>query len=59
MIGSNMAIGASVMHVFLWYGKDILAVINKYRVGTLSHLYHEWLKVPPSMEKRMIPTTKR
>ncbi|KAF9002895.1 peptide transporter MTD1 [Cyathus striatus] len=32
-IGANMAIGATIMHVILWYGKDIIEVIKKYRAG--------------------------
>lgn len=35
-IGSNLAIGATVMHVILWYGKDIIEVIRKYRVSESS-----------------------
>jgi hypothetical protein len=31
-IGSNLAIGATIMHVIVWYGKDIIDVIKKYRV---------------------------
>ncbi|KAG6860795.1 hypothetical protein C0995_007505 [Termitomyces sp. Mi166 len=32
-IGSNLAIGATITHVGLWYGKDIVDVIRKYRAG--------------------------
>ncbi|KAG6885082.1 hypothetical protein C0993_006043, partial [Termitomyces sp. T159_Od127] len=32
-IGSNLAIGATIMHVVIWYGKDIVDVIKKYRAG--------------------------
>ncbi|KAH9476518.1 Oligopeptide transporter 2 [Psilocybe cubensis] len=32
-IGFNLAIGATVTHVFIWYGKDIVEVIRKYRAG--------------------------
>ena len=32
-IGANMAIGATITHVFVWYGKDIINVIKKYRVS--------------------------
>lgn len=35
-IGNNLAIGATVMHVFLWYGKDIIEVIKKYKVANPS-----------------------
>ena len=32
-IGANMSIGATIMHVLLWYGRDIIQVIRKYRVS--------------------------
>ncbi|KAG5728413.1 Oligopeptide transporter 3 [Termitomyces sp. T112] len=32
-IGSNLAIGATIMHVAIWYGKNIIEVVNKYRAG--------------------------
>ncbi|KAJ7760820.1 peptide transporter MTD1 [Mycena maculata] len=32
-IGANLSIGATIMHVLLWYGKDILEVIRLYRAG--------------------------
>ncbi|KAJ3513897.1 hypothetical protein NLJ89_g2699 [Agrocybe chaxingu] len=32
-VGWNMAIGATVTHVLLWYGKLIIEVIHKYRAG--------------------------
>ena len=32
-IGGNLAIGATITHVFIWYGKDIVEVIRKYRVS--------------------------
>ena len=35
-IGANMAIGATVTHVLLWYGKDIIEIIRKYRVSFFS-----------------------
>lgn len=38
-IGANMAIGATVMHVLLWYGKDIIENIRKYRVSFFSFLW--------------------
>lgn len=31
-IGHNLAIGATIVHVLLWYGKDIVEVVKKYRV---------------------------
>lgn len=32
-IGHNLAIGATITHVLIWYGKDIIEVIRKYRVS--------------------------
>ena len=32
-IGSNLAIGATIVHVFLWYGRDIIDMIRKERAG--------------------------
>ncbi|KAF8890828.1 peptide transporter MTD1 [Gymnopilus junonius] len=32
-IGANLSIGATIMHVILWYGKDIVDIIRKYRAG--------------------------
>ncbi|KAJ7093296.1 peptide transporter MTD1 [Mycena belliarum] len=32
-IGTNLSIGATITHVILWYGKDILEVIRRYRAG--------------------------
>ncbi|KAF7307899.1 hypothetical protein MKEN_01150600 [Mycena kentingensis (nom. inval.)] len=32
-IGTNLAIGATLTHVFLWYGKPIKEVIQRYRAG--------------------------
>ncbi|KAF7341740.1 Oligopeptide transporter 3 [Mycena sanguinolenta] len=32
-IGTNLSIGATITHVVLWYGKDIIEVIKRYRAG--------------------------
>ncbi|KAK7046341.1 peptide transporter MTD1 [Favolaschia claudopus] len=32
-IGTNLSIGATITHVVLWYGKDIIHVIKRYRAG--------------------------
>ena len=32
-IGWNLAIGATITHVIIWYGKEIIEVIKKYRAG--------------------------
>ena len=37
-IGSNLSIGATITHVLLWYGKDIIGVIRNYRVS-FSYLF--------------------
>ncbi|KAJ7890176.1 peptide transporter MTD1 [Mycena olivaceomarginata] len=31
-IGTNLSIGATITHVVLWYGRDIVEVIRRYRV---------------------------
>lgn len=37
-IGYNMSIGATVSHVLVWYGKDIIEIIKKYKVSFSSFL---------------------
>lgn len=32
-IGGNLAIGATISHVLIWYGKEIVEVVRKYRVS--------------------------
>ncbi|KAJ3542748.1 hypothetical protein NMY22_g3390 [Coprinellus aureogranulatus] len=32
-IGHSLAIGSTITHVFVWYGKDIIECIRKYRRG--------------------------
>ncbi|KAJ7764345.1 OPT oligopeptide transporter protein-domain-containing protein [Mycena metata] len=32
-IGTNLSIGATITHVVLWYGRDIIEVIRRYRAG--------------------------
>ncbi|KAF8234949.1 peptide transporter MTD1 [Tricholoma matsutake] len=44
-IGSNLAIGATLTHVMVWYGKDILQVIKKYRAGENYDPHLEKMKV--------------
>lgn len=34
-IGANLAIGATIVHVIIWYGKDIIAAIKKERSGEI------------------------
>ncbi|KAH6893967.1 peptide transporter MTD1 [Coprinopsis sp. MPI-PUGE-AT-0042] len=43
-IGANLAIGATVTHVLLWYGKDIIEVIRKYRAGEAYDPHHAKMK---------------
>jgi len=35
-ISSNLAIGATISHVLLWYGKDIIESIRQHRVSSFS-----------------------
>ncbi|KAF7421318.1 hypothetical protein PC9H_011840 [Pleurotus ostreatus] len=44
-IGANLAIGATITHVVLWYGKDILKVIRNYRDGENADPHYEKMKV--------------
>nr|AUB29454.1 oligopeptide transporter [Flammulina velutipes]QED11046.1 oligopeptide transporter 2 [Flammulina velutipes] len=48
-IGDNMAIGATITHVFIWYGKDIINVIKKYRAGETYDPHLEKMKVYPEV----------
>lgn len=34
-MGHSLAIGATITHVFLWYGKDIVEVIRKHRASSI------------------------
>ena len=43
-IGFNMSIGATIMHVLLWYGKDIIKNIKRYRVSPFFFLLRAWQK---------------
>ena len=44
-IGSNLAIGATIVHVFLWYGRDIIDMIRKERAGISVDPHREKMKV--------------
>ncbi|KAJ7599039.1 peptide transporter MTD1 [Mycena floridula] len=44
-IGANFAIGATITHVFLWYGKEILEVIRKYRNNESYDPHYEKMKI--------------
>ncbi|KAF9039845.1 peptide transporter MTD1 [Panaeolus papilionaceus] len=48
-IGFNMAIGATVTHVFIWYGKEIIEVIKKYRAGETYDPHLAKMKVYPEV----------
>jgi hypothetical protein len=32
-IGTNLSIGATITHVLVWHGKDIVRVIKQFRVS--------------------------
>ncbi|KAK0199297.1 peptide transporter MTD1 [Desarmillaria ectypa] len=48
-IGSNLAIGSTIMHVVLWYGKDIIQVVKKYKNGESYDPHLEKMKVYPEV----------
>ncbi|KAF6763837.1 peptide transporter MTD1 [Ephemerocybe angulata] len=48
-LGGNMAIGATITHVFVWYGKDIIEVIKKYRRGETYDPHLEKMQVYPEV----------
>ncbi|KAJ3513900.1 hypothetical protein NLJ89_g2700 [Agrocybe chaxingu] len=48
-IGFNLAIGATITHVILWYGKDIIEVIRKYRAGENYDPHLAKMKVYPEV----------
>jgi OPT family small oligopeptide transporter len=48
-IGGNLAIGATIMHVIVWYGKDIIEVIKKYRAGESYDPHLAKMKVYPEV----------
>ncbi|KAL0953014.1 hypothetical protein HGRIS_007218 [Hohenbuehelia grisea] len=48
-IGSNLAIGATLTHVAVWYGKDILQVIKNYRNNENDDPHYEKMKVYPEV----------
>lgn len=54
-IGGNLAIGATISHVLIWYGRDIVEVIRKYRVSekmsgqyASAECYPGWGKLRPA-----------
>uniref|UniRef100_A0A8H7XV56 Peptide transporter MTD1 n=1 Tax=Psilocybe cubensis TaxID=181762 RepID=A0A8H7XV56_PSICU len=48
-IGSNLAIGATIMHVIIWYGRDIIEVVRKYRAGENYDPHLAKMKVYPEV----------
>lgn len=48
-IGANLAIGATITHVLIWYGKDIIEVIRKERSGEAVDPHREKMKVYPEV----------
>ncbi|TEB20473.1 peptide transporter MTD1, partial [Coprinellus micaceus] len=48
-IGHSLAIGATITHVFIWYGKDIIDVIRKYRRGETYDPHLAKMKVYPEV----------
>lgn len=45
LIGSNLAIGATLTHVLVWFGKPIMDSIKEYRAGTASDPHREKMAV--------------
>ncbi|KAJ6571252.1 peptide transporter MTD1 [Mycena capillaripes] len=48
-IGTNLSIGATITHVVLWYGKDIIQVIKQYRAGEAYDPHLAKMKVYPEV----------
>ncbi|KAJ7503623.1 peptide transporter MTD1 [Mycena galericulata] len=48
-IGTNLSIGATITHVALWYGKDIIEVIKRYRAGDAYDPHLVKMKVYPEV----------
>ncbi|KAK7680237.1 hypothetical protein QCA50_016746 [Cerrena zonata] len=48
-LGANLAIGATIAHVFLWYGKEIIEVIKKERRGESVDPHRALMKVYPEV----------
>ncbi|KAJ7765937.1 hypothetical protein DFH07DRAFT_810241 [Mycena maculata] len=53
-IGTNLSIGATITHVVLWYGKDILEVIRQYRVGVAYDAHLAEMKVIPRSSNMVV-----
>lgn len=48
-IGANLAIGATITHVILWYGKEIIEIIKKERRGESVDPHRELMKAYPEV----------
>ncbi|KAG6915154.1 hypothetical protein DXG01_012971 [Tephrocybe rancida] len=48
-IGANLAIGATITHVAVWYGKEIVDVIRKFRAGENYDPHLAKMKVYPEV----------
>ncbi|KAF9462816.1 peptide transporter MTD1 [Collybia nuda] len=48
-IGANLAIGATITHVVLWYGVDIIEIIKKYRAGESYDPHLTKMKIYPEV----------
>ncbi|TFK24179.1 peptide transporter MTD1 [Coprinopsis marcescibilis] len=48
-IGHNLAIGATITHVLIWYGKDIVSAIRKHRAGQSYDPHLSKMKVYPEV----------
>ncbi|KAI5117568.1 hypothetical protein M0805_009646 [Coniferiporia weirii] len=48
-IGANLAIGATITHVIVWYGRDIIDVIKKERAGITEDPHRAKMKVYPEV----------
>ncbi|KAJ7046059.1 peptide transporter MTD1 [Mycena alexandri] len=48
-IGTNLSIGATITHVLLWYGRDIIEVIRRYRAGDVYDPHLAKMKAYPEV----------
>ncbi|THG98062.1 hypothetical protein EW145_g7487 [Phellinidium pouzarii] len=48
-IGANLAIGATITHVIIWYGRDIMDVIRRERTGEVVDPHRQKMLVYPEV----------
>ncbi|KAJ7643182.1 peptide transporter MTD1 [Mycena rosella] len=48
-IGVSLSIGATITHVIIWYGKDIIESIRRYRAGEAYDAHLEKMKAYPEV----------